>query len=96
MWIRINADPDPDSGNKKSAKPWEIRIRIDRNHHNMIFLNIEITPLLNAHKLLANTKHNKSFLSIMIFMGKFLTFFSRFYVGSGSQDPLQADADPHH
>ena len=45
---------------KNQQKSWETRIKIDRNRHNIIFLNIEITLLFNAHKQLAYTKHNKS------------------------------------
>ena len=63
--------PDPDPGSKKLSKSWGTRIRIDRNRHNIIYINIEITQLFNAHKWLANTKHEKSFLvSIISFMGK--------------------------
>ena len=56
---------------KNLLKSWETRIRIDRNHHNIIFLNIEFTLLFNAHIRLANTMHDKSFLlSLIILMGK--------------------------
>ena len=47
----VDPDPDPhqiglpDPGGKKSAKSWETRIKMDRNHHNIIILNIEITLL---------------------------------------------------
>ena len=57
-WIRVA---------KNQPKSWETRIKIDRNHHNIIFLNIEITLLFN-----------KSFYSIIIFMEEKVWYFLDF------------------
>ena len=43
--------PDTDSGSPKSSK---IRIKINQNHMNIIFLKKDVTLLLNAHKKLAH------------------------------------------
>ena len=68
FWPPGSVSMNPNS--KKLAKimgnPHKI-LRIDRNHFKIISLNIEITLLLNAH---TNTKHGKSFLWSIIFIGK--------------------------